>query len=89
MTIDCEDDWQEYENWKRQQENDNPDIDYPYVLGDFKQEIPAVTTRIVVIDKEGKSYCNYDCDRITLSFKHEGLTLQILVEDLPYEDDLF
>ena len=74
MTVEWEDEWQEYENWKRQQENDNPDIDYPYVLGDFKQ---------------GKSYCNYDCDRITLSFKHEGLTLQILVEDVPYEDDLF
>ena len=89
MSNEWDEEWKEYEDWKKQQENDNPDIDYPYILGDFEQEIPAVTTRIEVIDKNGKSYSNYDCDRITLSFRHEGLTLQVLIEDIPYEDDLF
>tara|TARA_B100001093_G_scaffold87894_1_gene79859 strand:- start:4395 stop:4664 length:270 start_codon:yes stop_codon:yes gene_type:complete len=89
MSNEWDEEWKEYEDWKKQQQDDNPDIDYPYILGDFEQEIPAVTTRIEVIDKNGKSYSNYDCDRITLSFRHEGLTLQVFIEDIPYEDDLF
>ena len=89
MSNEWDEEWKEYEDWKKQQQDDNPDIDYPYILGDFEQEIPAVTTRIEVIDKNGKSHSNYDCDRITLSFRHEGLTLQVFIEDIPYEDDLF
>jgi hypothetical protein len=82
MSNDNEEEWHDYEEWKRQHEEDNPDINYPFGINNFRQEIPATTTRIEVVDKNGKSYTNYDCDRITLSFKDEGLTMQVVIEDV-------
>ncbi len=82
MSIDNEEEWHDYEEWKRQHEEDNPDINYPFLVNNFEQDIPATTTRIEVIDKDGKSYSNYDCDRIKLYFKDEGLTMRVVIDDI-------
>ena len=32
-----EEEWHDYEEWKRQHEEDNPDVNYPFGVNNFKQ----------------------------------------------------
>lgn len=67
--FDDYDDYEEYTN-------------FDITANNFMQEIPASVTRLEIMDANGKSYSNYDGDRITLSFEDNGLTLRIFVDQI-------
>lgn len=70
-----DDEFGDYEDWEYNHED-------RYEFKPFQEEMPATITRLEVIDADGRSYTNYNCDRITLSFQDDGLTMKVFVDEI-------
>lgn len=54
---------------------------YPINEEDYESINLPFVTRLEVIDKDGRSYTNWDVgDKLSLSFQDGGLTLKIIVK---------
>jgi len=60
--------------------NANAIFKYPINEKDYESINLPFVTRLEVIDKDGRSYTNWDVeDKLSLSFQDGGLTLKIII----------